>query len=207
LEEPTLAKRVNIRNQLLSGGNPVQLVNWRVSTDQKAFIIGVKLDDSYMTPEDAFHCQTLARVKDPPERRQLEMVLQHQPKTIAYCESVSRLKGRDRNKNVVIDEARFQLPFKVQHRLTTKSKDCLFHGIKTETKQNGVHFLQVELIGEMVDDYSPMKGSLSSSSVAPSGLLLLLLAALSLQKMKTKMKAMKTTLMCLLTIPNWNVTL
>jgi hypothetical protein len=96
-----------------------------------------------MTPEDAFHCQTLASVKD-------------HPKTLAYRESVSRLKGRDRDKDVVINEARFHLLFKVQHQLPAKSEDCLFHGIKTEPKQN---FLYVELIGDMVDGYSPMKGS------------------------------------------------
>jgi hypothetical protein len=94
-----------------------------------------------MTPEDAFHCQTLASVKD-------------HPKTLAYRESVSRLKDRDRDKVVVIDEARFHLPFKVQHQLPTMSEDCLFHGIKTEPKQK---FLHVELIGDMVDGYSPMK--------------------------------------------------
>jgi hypothetical protein len=58
------------------------------------------------------------------------------------------------------------LPFKVQHRFPTKPEDSLFHGIKTGTKQNGVQFLHVQLIGDMVDGYSRMKGSLSSSSVA-----------------------------------------
>jgi hypothetical protein len=75
----------------------------------------------------------------------LEMVLQHHRKTLAYRVSVSRLKGRGRNKDVVIDEARFQLPFKFQLQLPTKSEDFLFHGIKTKTKQK---FL---LIGDMVD--------------------------------------------------------
>jgi hypothetical protein len=66
------------------------------------------------------------------------MVLKHNPKTIAYRESVSRLKVRDHNKDVVIDEARFPLPFKVQHRFPTKSEDFLIYGIKTGSKQNGV---------------------------------------------------------------------
>jgi hypothetical protein len=84
--------------------------------------------------------------------------------------------------NYGTDEARFQLPFKVQHQLPTKSEDCLFHGIKTETKQK---FL---LIGDMVDGYSPMKGSqvLLLLLCVPSGLLLLFLAELSLHMMKMK---------------------
>jgi aspartate oxidase len=76
------------------------------------------------------------------------MVLKHHPNTLAYRESVSRLMGRHRNKDVMIDEARFQLRFKVQHRFPTKSEDCLFYGIKTEMKRNGVQFLHVELIGD-----------------------------------------------------------
>ena len=165
-KDAKLMRRVSLRIQLLSGNNPVKLVNWRVSTDQKSFILGVTLDESFMTPEEAFHCHTLACVKDPTAHRVLEMVLQHHPKTLAYREAVSRLKGRDHNKDEVVDEARFPLPFKVQHRFPTRSEDALFHGIKTETKRNGVQFLHVELIGEMVDGYSPMKGSLSNSSVA-----------------------------------------
>jgi phosphatidylserine/phosphatidylglycerophosphate/cardiolipin synthase-like enzyme len=53
----------------------------------------------------AFHCHTPARVQDPTEHRQLEMVLKHHPRTLAYRESVSRLKGRHHNKDVVIDDA------------------------------------------------------------------------------------------------------
>jgi hypothetical protein len=165
-KDSNLIKRISIRIQLLSGENPVRLVNWRVSTDQKAFIIGVKLDETFMTPEQAFYCLTLAGVKDTTEHHHLKLMLQHHPKTLAYREAVSRLNGRDHNKDVVVDEARFPLPFKVQHRFTTKSEDPLFNGIKTETKQNGVQFLHVELIGDMIDGYSPMKGSLSSSFVA-----------------------------------------
>jgi hypothetical protein len=74
-----------------------------------------------MTHEQAFHCHTLARVQAPADHRQLEMVLKHHPKALAYRESVSRLKGRDHNNDVVIDEARFPLPFNLQHRFPTKS--------------------------------------------------------------------------------------
>jgi hypothetical protein len=45
-KDATITKRVSIRIQLLSGYNPVQLVKWRVSTDQKVFINGVRLYDS-----------------------------------------------------------------------------------------------------------------------------------------------------------------
>jgi hypothetical protein len=124
---------------------------------------------------------------------------------------VSRLKVRDHNKDVVIDEARFPLPFKVQHRFPTKSEDFLFYGIKTGSKQNVVQFPHVGLIGDIVDGYSPMKGYLSSPSVASvcssksppfvAG------SPLSLHRMKMKMKVMKSTLMCLLLIPNWNLSL
>jgi hypothetical protein len=104
-----------------------------------------------MTREQAFHCYTRARVQAPADHRHVEMMLKHHPKTLAYRQSASRLKGRDHNKDVVIDEARFPLPFKVQHRFPTKSEDCLFYGMKTGTKQNVVQFLHVELIG----DYGP----------------------------------------------------
>jgi hypothetical protein len=57
-KDMNLTKRVNLRIQLLSGDDPDQLVNCGVSTDQKAFIIGVRFDDSFMTPEQAFHCHT-----------------------------------------------------------------------------------------------------------------------------------------------------
>ena len=67
---------------------------------------------------------------------------------------------------IVVDEARFPSPFKVQHRFAGPSDDNMFNGMKTETKRNGAQFLHVELIGEMVDGYSPMKGSLPSASVA-----------------------------------------
>jgi hypothetical protein len=45
-KDATITKRASIRIQLLSGYNPVQLVKWRVSTDQKAFITGVRRNDS-----------------------------------------------------------------------------------------------------------------------------------------------------------------
>jgi hypothetical protein len=69
------------------------------------------------------------------EHCHLEMMLQHHPKTLAYREAVSRLKGGDHNRDALVDEARFPLPFKVEHRFPTKSEDSLFHGMKTETKQ------------------------------------------------------------------------
>jgi hypothetical protein len=121
------------------------------------------------------------------------------------------LKGRDYNKDVGIDEARFPLPFKAQHRFSTKSEDCLFYGIKTGTKQNVVQFLHVGLIGDIVDGYSPMKGYLSSRSVTSvcSSKFPPFVAdsLLSLHRIKMKKKMMKCTLMCLLMIPNWNLTL
>ena len=87
-KDAKLMRRVSLRIQLLFGNNPVKLVNWRVSTDQKSFILGVTLDESFMTPEEAFHCQALACVKDPTEHRVLEMVLQHQRHllTVRQCQ-------------------------------------------------------------------------------------------------------------------------
>jgi hypothetical protein len=62
-KDANLTKKVSLRIQLLSGDAPVQLVNWRVSAYQKAFIIGVRLDDSFMTHVQAFHCHKLARIQ------------------------------------------------------------------------------------------------------------------------------------------------
>ena len=56
--------------------------------------------------------------------------------------------------NVVVDEAEFPLPIKVQHPNPGLSNDCLFLGIEAETKQNRIQSLQVELIGEMTDSFS-----------------------------------------------------
>jgi hypothetical protein len=144
----------------------MKLVTWRVSTDQLYFILGVVLDESFMTPEHAFHSHTLLGVKDSSEQDRLKTILRYHPKTLAYLEEVSRLKGRDHTKDVIVDEIRFPLPFKVQHRFASKADDPIFHGIKAKKKQNGVQFLHVELIGELIDGYSPMKGSLSTASVA-----------------------------------------
>jgi hypothetical protein len=88
-KDANLVKRISLRIQLLSGESPVRFVHWRVSTDQKSFIVGVTLDDSFMTPEQAFHCHTLAGIKDQHEHRMLKMVLEHHPKTIAYREAIS----------------------------------------------------------------------------------------------------------------------
>lgn len=161
-----LRKRISLQIQMLSGSEAMKMVCWRVSTDQKYFIVSITMDKGFTTPEAAFHHHILSKCKNPSEYKLTEQILNHHSKTQAWREAISKLKGRDPNKSTIIEDIRIPLPFKVQHRYPTKSDDPFFHGIKHLQHTDGTSWLHVELFAEFKDSYSPLKGTVSTGSVA-----------------------------------------
>jgi hypothetical protein len=99
------------------------------------------LDKGFMTLEAAFHHHILSKCKTPSEYKLTDQILNHHSKTKAWREGTSKLKGRDPNESTINEDIRTPLPFKVQHRYSTKSDDPFFYGIKHIQHADGTKWL------------------------------------------------------------------
>jgi len=148
-----LNKRCSLQICLLSGQDPQAGMWWRISTNQREFVIYITLDDYMMTPEAAFNRFVYRDKRNTIDNNSghttmmTKDTLNVHPKAIARRKAIAKLMWRDPTKKTFIVEQRISLPFSVNPRYVSKAEDAVFHGVRVIETPRGVKFLHVELMG------------------------------------------------------------
>jgi hypothetical protein len=120
-QDKLLRWRISLVFALLLGHHPNVNMEFRVSTDQKLFIVDMPVNSALLSAESALYGQILnsRSVKSDETGQNYKLtwsVLDSHAKMIAYNKAVAKMLGRDKTKKDVVErQHRIALPWKCQY--------------------------------------------------------------------------------------------